>query len=148
VGWTYSADPSKSDKDWVRFKIGDTDEGDQLLQDGEINALISDAGSKQLAAVLACDAIVAKFARDADFSNMHLDVSRSQRVEQYRTLGTTLRLQFNSGLLPSNPSESVAWKDDRDSDTAYVQPMFKRGQDDNPRAPYNATNDSGSSEDL
>jgi hypothetical protein len=147
--WSYSGDPRSTDRDWVRFKIGDTDAADQLLFDGEIEALIADAGSKQLAAVLACDAIVAKFARDADFTNMHLQVARSQRVDQYRQLGTTLRLQLNGSLLPSNPSEDVAWKEARNNEQGtYVQPMFKRGQDDNPRGVGNNSQDSGASEDL
>ena len=34
--WTYSGDPTDSDRDAVRFEVGDTDENDRLLSDGEV----------------------------------------------------------------------------------------------------------------
>jgi hypothetical protein len=37
MSWTYSGDPSKSNKDAVRFLVGDTDQLDQLSTDEEID---------------------------------------------------------------------------------------------------------------
>jgi len=36
MSWTYTADPSSSSKDAVRYLIGDVNEADQLVQDEEI----------------------------------------------------------------------------------------------------------------
>jgi hypothetical protein len=41
MAWTYSGDPSSSEKDLYRFYIGDTMEDDPILQDGEVNFVVS-----------------------------------------------------------------------------------------------------------
>jgi hypothetical protein len=143
MAWSYSGDPSVSTLDWVRYKIGDTDSNDQLLTDGEVAFQITECGRFE-AAARCCEAIAGKYARDADFGNMSLNVSRSQRVEQYERLATTLRKQGIGRLTPSNPSASIDWKRDRDSESDnVVQPMFRRGQDDNPQSVGNLSGTSG-----
>jgi hypothetical protein len=58
VSATY--DPTlPTDKDWVRFLIGDRDVADPRLQDEEILALLVEKENKYLAAALAGDSILA-----------------------------------------------------------------------------------------
>lgn len=46
MSWTYSADPSSSPKDAVRWLVGDTDPDDQLVQDEEINWNLTQYGGE------------------------------------------------------------------------------------------------------
>ena len=39
--WTYSGNPSSTERDAVRFLVGDTDTNDQLLSNEEIDYLVT-----------------------------------------------------------------------------------------------------------
>ncbi len=89
MAWTY--DPAlPTDKDKVRFHIGDTDETDQLLQNEEIEYLLNETTNVLLAASRAAKAIAAKFARQADKAVGDLRVSLSQKSQAYFTLAADL----------------------------------------------------------
>lgn len=87
--WSYNSSLA-SDKDKVRLLTGDTDTTDQLLQDEEINYLLTETGNVLLAAGRAARAIAAKFARQADKEVGDLRVSLSQKAEAYRKLADDL----------------------------------------------------------
>lgn len=63
MAWSYNSAAMEVDLNWVRFKVGDTDSSDQLLQDEEMTSLISLHQSRELGAVAAARAIAAKYAR-------------------------------------------------------------------------------------
>lgn len=64
ANWTYGGNPSASPKDAVRFYVGDTDETDPLLLDGEIEYLLGlYNGAVINASIQACEMIMAKFSR-------------------------------------------------------------------------------------
>jgi len=64
MAWTYGGEPQANSKDAVRFYVGDTDESDPLLQDGEINYLLNLYGGAVInASIQACEMIMAKFSR-------------------------------------------------------------------------------------
>lgn len=133
--WTYT-DPSTSARDAVRFLVGDTDTTDQLVTDEEIAFTIAQAGTGNTytAASLTADAIAAKFARKADFSNLSISVSASQRAEAFRALAEDLRakaLVYGGGAEVFAGGLSASAKDDLDANTDAVQPSFRMGQDDN-----------------
>jgi hypothetical protein len=89
--WAYGGDPSASEKDRVRFLIGDTDQEDQLLQDEEINYLVQVKGSAEGAAIHACSVIMATLAREVDYTIGPESVKASQRLENYKTIMQNLR---------------------------------------------------------
>lgn len=91
--WSYSGNPGTSPRDELRFLLGDTQEADPLLQDGELDYILTEAeGSVTRAAVTACESIIAKLAREADFSSGATSLSASQRREGYeRLLGALKR---------------------------------------------------------
>lgn len=60
--WTYSGNPGASTLDEVRFLIQDTNTNDQLLQDEELNYLITSYGDPYSAAVAAVSALIARLA--------------------------------------------------------------------------------------
>ena len=87
MAWSYSGNPGESAKDNVRFLIGDTDNCDQLLQDGEITYLLSLYNNAPLnAALRCCEMIAAKFSREADQSVGRVSQNYSQKARAYRAL--------------------------------------------------------------
>lgn len=90
--WTYSGDPSKSAKDAVRFLIGDTEEQNQILQDGEILWVLSLYNQAPLnAAIRCCETAIAKYSRLVDESVGSVRMSFSQRARGFQALLTTLQ---------------------------------------------------------
>jgi hypothetical protein len=90
IQWTYSGDPSASDRDAVRFRIGDTDEAEPLLADAEIDWLLAEQGTVLPAAIEACRAIAARYARKCDKSVGPVSISYSQRSQHYRDLAAEI----------------------------------------------------------
>jgi len=87
--WSYNTSLA-TDKDKVRFYIGDTDTNDQLLQDEEINFLLAEMSNVLLAAAHAAKAIAAKFSRQADKAVGDLRISLSQKARAYMSLAADL----------------------------------------------------------
>jgi len=86
MAWTYSGDPSTSERDQVRFLVGDTDTNDQLLTDEEISYLLTTKKNVVKAAIEACNRLIAKFSRDVDYSIGPEKVSAGDRVKQFKSL--------------------------------------------------------------
>lgn len=126
--WTYSGNPASSDVDNVRFRIGDTNTSDQQLSDEEIEWLLTQYGTAIGAALGACDALIAKYARLVDSRSADVSVSSSQRLAHYRDLKTTLQSQSASiaGVAPYVGGISIAAKESVEQDTDRVKPFFTR----------------------
>lgn len=104
--WTYGGDPSANSRDKVRFLIGDTDTNNQLLQDAEIQFLLSEWNSNAyVSAAHACDALAAKFAAKSDYSRsvgeLSLSTQFGQQADRYRSLGAQLLAQAALNAPPS-----------------------------------------------
>lgn len=85
--WTYTGDPSVSDRDRIRFLIGDTDTNDQLVSDEEIAWSLTQGGSIYQTAHDLCTVIAAKFARLATSKSVgDLSLSYADRAETYHRL--------------------------------------------------------------
>jgi len=85
MAWTYSGDPQTSDKDAVRFYCGDTEEEFGLLQDEEIEYILNSQKRPdvKLAAIKACEQILAKLAKQVDYTIGPETVKASQRYKAY-----------------------------------------------------------------
>lgn len=136
--WTYSGDPSSSVRDAVRFLVGDTDTTDQLLQDAEIDWVITQAGPSPAtgdviyeAAHRCCHAISGKFAREADKEIGDLKVSLSQRAAAYNRLAADMKaLALRLGNTPVPYAGGLTWSDksiDRDNPD-LIPASFRSGQ--------------------
>lgn len=129
--WTYGGDPGDNNKDYVRFRIGDTDSNDELLSDEEINAMLSQFGDKRLAAASAAEAIAAKFSRRVDTRMGKLSQQWSDLVAHYHALAKKLRKEFAiHGAAPWAGSISESDKDSERDDTDRVEPAFSVGMHD------------------
>lgn len=144
--FTYTlADLESSSMMQIRLMIGDNDSTDQLLQDEEINWLLSRQPVMTYAAADCADLIAAKFARQVTTTNGAMRVTASQRQLQYADLAKRLRSN-GAGDTPGGPSggtiaatpfvggisreanQSIA------SDRDNVLPSTSVGQDDFPNA--------------
>lgn len=138
MSWTYNP-ALATDRDRVRFLIGDTDTNDQQLQDEELTWVLTQRSDVYLAAADACRALQAKYARKVDTTNLSLSVSASQRAEAYAALAEQLESKAGSlaGAEMFVGGISVAGKEALDADSGAVQPNFRMGQDDEPGANAN-----------
>lgn len=138
MAWSYTGDPADSDKDRVRFLIGDTDTSDQQLQDAEILDLLTEAPNPLRAAANAAEAIAAKYSRQVDKSLGQSSVSASRRAVAYQELADSLRKRARrAGVTPFAGGRSKAAKDAAAESTDAVQPSFSIGQDDLPPSSLN-----------
>jgi len=74
---------------------------DQLLQDEEIDYLLTETQNILLAASRAAKAVAAKFARQADKAVGDLRISLSQKAQAYKTLAADLEKQARSVSMPA-----------------------------------------------
>ena len=149
-------DPAESDKDLVRFYVGDTDSTWELLQDEEILLVLSQQVSfvdkdtalpdieTYRAAATCADALCAFYARFVDTRNKSLQVSAGTRFDHFKTLAR--RLWSKAGVTISEDGRqavvaglfagglTLSGKRALDADTDAVQPAFRRGEDDHPEA--------------
>jgi hypothetical protein len=102
--------------------IGDTDTGDQLLSDEEINYMISVHGTLSRAAAESARAIAAKYARNMSRSIGGLSADFAAKYRQYMELAQSLSV--NDEVHPVSPflsgyrrgeKESVELDSDRES---------------------------------
>lgn len=123
-----------TNKDKVRFRIGDTDSNRELLSDEEIDAVLTAKPSVLPASMECVEAILAKIARDIDRNAAGISSSRSQAFTHYKDLLIKLGREMltESEMFVGGLSKSAKRGFEADSD--FVQPSFDIGQFDNPQA--------------
>jgi hypothetical protein len=128
MSWSYGNDPSASDKDYVRFRIGDTDTTDQLVQDEEINGAVALTSTKQQAALLTAKALLAKWARFVDTKMGKLSLALSQRIRALQALIPDLEDEAGTlgGALgvPYMAADSLSERKAVTDDTDRLEPAF------------------------
>lgn len=132
--WTYSGDPSSTDRDEVRFLIQDTDTTDQQVSDEEIAYAVSNEPSNISAAIRICRVLSAKYARKPDKKVGDLSISWSQLSKRYSELAQELEDSDMVSMVPVPYAGGIS-KSDKNSvelDTDRVDPSFTRGMHDNP----------------
>lgn len=131
MAFTYaSTNIDSSSLSWVRFRVGDTSSGDALLQDAEINALVTEAGNKQKAAALAAESIGAYYARRVDRTIGKLRIAMNQASEHYFALAKRLRAEQSRSVAGYAGGLSEAEKETDRADTDLAQPAFRVAQFD------------------
>ena len=138
MAWNYSGDPSASDLDWVRFRIGDTLPDDPQLTDAEINALLTQYGGTLSAAYEAAKRLAALYSRRVDTSvGDSRSESLSQRQAAYKALADELEREvaiFGGGGSGGGGGGiratglSLTRRATVRADTDRVQPPARRGQ--------------------
>jgi hypothetical protein len=131
MSWSYR-DPSANDKDWVRWRVGDTDYTDQLQSDEEIIDVLSIEGNKYMAAAQTAEAISGQLSREADKTVGPLRIATSQRADGYAKLAKRIRSEIAGRVAPYAGGISVADMDAVEADTDRVPADFAVGMDDTP----------------
>ena len=132
MAWTYSGDPSSSERDELRFIIGDTDSSDQQFSDEELDYLLTEYGSPLAAAVPAIEALIAKYSRYADQRTGDISISYSKRVDQYNDLLDTIKEKLaTADARPYCGGISISDREIDEDDDDRVAPAFDRGFMDN-----------------
>ena len=130
--WTYTNQPTTVQLDAVRLLIGDVLSADPQMTDEELSYFISVEGSSIRAAMAACRAQIALFARQVDKAVGDLKISYGQRAEHYKALlgelqANLARTQY-VGVVGGGIS--VARKETVAADSDRVAPAFYEGQFD------------------
>jgi len=129
--WSYSGNPSTSDKDTVRFNVTDTDTNDQLVQDEEINYALTEYGSVSSASYYIALVIYGKFTRLYDKEKAgQVDISRKflenywNIVEKWKKIAGALNaVPYCGGISKDEVCEI-------NSNTDRVRPYFTEGMGD------------------
>src|SRR5262245_5338179 len=136
--------PGASSKDDVRFEIQDTDPDNQeawLLQDAEIERAIEleAPGAPPLAedellssAARCLEALSRRFAAQADVQLGTLHETYSKAAEGYSKRASELRERAGSMHAPMAGGTSESEKEALAEETDRVQPLFSKGQWQNP----------------
>jgi hypothetical protein len=134
VSWTYTKDPSKSDKDWIRWRLADTDENSQLFSDQEIQAALDAESDRNAALLTTAKALYAKYIRKVDSRMGELEFDYSQRAKEIRLLIEQLEkdILIRSVAAPWAASVSKGEKENIESDSDRVEPYFERDMHDFP----------------
>ena len=128
--WTY-IDTLATNRDRIRFLIGDTDTNNQLLSDDEIVWVVTQEENVYGAAATACRAIAGKLAREISRSSEGFSKSLSDQYRHYTELAETLDAKRGmTYAIPSFPAGSIDSKDALVEDTDIPRYDFKRGMND------------------
>jgi hypothetical protein len=110
--------------------IGDTESGAQQLQDEEIDFLVDSSGSAASAAVAACRALAAKYARRVHEEVGDLKLYNEQLFDHYTKLMDQLATESMLGSLNGLPSAGGVYAAEKEAyaaNAALVQPNFTLG---------------------
>lgn len=144
--WTYdSTDPTGTDKDHVRFIVGDVVEtAKYTLTDEEITAMLTAGGTVHAASITCARSLAARWAREPSVKIGRTQVTQGDVASRLEKLADRLVHQGSESAVPYVGGISIADKDARLSDSDAVQPRFLRDRDDmatrfdnlNPRASW------------
>ena len=129
--WTYSTTLT-ADRDIIRLTIGDTDTSDQQFSDEELTYFRSTAGNNRGAALLAVEALIAKYSRQPDRQVGDLSISASQRVKAYKELRATILERETLGATPFAGGITISDKQGYEENTDLVRPAFSRSSHEDP----------------
>lgn len=139
--FTYSGDPGNSDRDQVRFLVGDTAElAGVSLSDEEIAYLLVSEGSVLRAAVAGAERILDRLARQVNKQVGDLRIDATDRHRQYRETVARLRRQVRTGAPPWAGAISRRDKEARAADGDRVEPAFSRDLHTYPSDPATGDN--------
>lgn len=129
--------PGISNKDSIRFLLGDTNSANALLQDEEIDWLVTRwmplHGSVEYVAAAAAETIAARFAREANYSADGVSISLANLGAQFRELAMSLRQQHKNLLVGGEPDVGGITPGEAD-DPSVVPTDFGTGMHDNQEA--------------
>lgn len=132
--FSYGNDPATSDRDAVRFLVGDTNAARPLLDDREVDWAISQHPNQNLAAASLADHLYGFFASKGDFKVGPVNKSYSKVAELFKAKAEQLRAEACKGAIPSFPATKVSTKQVLIDNQDLAESNFSVGLTDNPFA--------------
>lgn len=132
--YTYDGDPSKNDRDAVRWYVGDTDERRPMLDDREVDFALVANPNVLIAASVCAEALSGKFAREANVSVGGISKALGTVSESFRKHAETLRARACLSAGVSFPATIRSEKEALELDTNLTSPEFILRMGDNPWA--------------
>lgn len=127
MAWSYSGDPSRSDKDAVRFRLGDTDVNHQQVSDGEITYTLAEKSDSIPSTVLALAiALRNKYAPYVNEKTDRVSIEYGQMFEHFKALVKEIKRDSALTAMPFAGGISVGDKAARVDDTDRVKPKFTK----------------------
>jgi len=127
--WTF--DPAlATDRDKVRFRIGDTDTNRQQLANETIDTLLALHTTVVETSIQCCKALLAKIARDVDRNVVGISANRSQVTQHYQDLIRKLTAERAGTASVSLTGVSRDEIQNERADTDFVKPTFSIGMSD------------------
>lgn len=93
MAFTYSNDPGASDRDFVRFRLSDTEAMGALFDDAEIDFALSEATAPLHAAASLAEVAAARFSRRIGVTVGRVQVDYAARAAAMMTLAARLRAE-------------------------------------------------------
>lgn len=135
--FTYNGSPSVSDRDAVRFLVGDTVEAEHFLEDEEVEFLITQwetKGTMFYVASKAAESIATRLAREIDINADGQNLSLASLYDRYMKLAADLIWQHQDALVGGS-SLYAGGMDAHESPDSSVAPLsFGTGMHDNMEA--------------
>ena len=126
MSFSYSGDPSASDKDAVRFLIRDTVAATKEFEDEEIAYMLTTKGSVKGATLLALKTLAAKYATAVDKAVGDLRLSLSQKYDHYLSLIKQYEAEVMMVAIPFAGGISQASKEVYENDSDRIRPRFTK----------------------
>ncbi|MCL6597947.1 MAG: hypothetical protein K6T81_04335 [Alicyclobacillus macrosporangiidus] len=126
MGWTYSGDPAASDRDRLRFDLGDTVQSDPLLQDEELDYCLSAESSYYGALARACESIAMRFSREASTRVGALSLDLAGRAKQWTERAQEYRRRAAAAHAPSVGGLSKSEEEAALSNPDRTGPYFRK----------------------
>lgn len=134
IQFTYGGDPANSDRDAVRFLVGDTLRERPLLDDKEVDYAIAQKKNLYMAAsALACH-LSARFSRYTSITVGSVSKDLSKLADAFSKKAKELKSEACSNARPSFPATTRAGKAALEADGTTANPDFRIGMFDNPYA--------------
>ena len=123
MGATYTTDDTNLNR--VRLLLADTDITDALLQDEEINLLLTMTGGVYQAAIQGCLVIAAQFARRADMTQIsEMQIRYTRNVDHYRNLALELKQRLIAGAALNVYCGGQTAPDGTDKEPSFTRQQF------------------------
>ncbi len=132
--YTYGHDPSTSDRDAVRFLVGDINPARPLLDDREVDWALTQEQNLNLAAAICAEALFGKFASQGDTTVGPVSKAFSKVAELMKAKAEQLRCEAAKYALPSFPATRYTTKCALEEKSDLIPPEFEVAQFDNPFA--------------
>ncbi len=118
--WSYD-NTLPTDKDKIRFIIGDTDTNNKLIYDEEISAAITMKIDVRRAAIFICESLSARFMKFTQVRAGEENADRTALSGKYEALAKRLRKVGQKGFAVLTQSDKTIYEEDTDLLTTAIK---------------------------